>query len=54
MDMVTPCVIVDTGATDKRERCEFCNKLLPIDELHKCNTKPIKYLSDLVARKQQP
>lgn len=54
MDLVTPCVVVDSGATDKRERCEFCNKILPIDELHHCKTKPIKYLRDIVASKQQP
>lgn len=54
MDMVTPCVIVDSGYTDKRERCEFCNKPLPIDEVHHCRTKPIKYLRDIVASKQQP
>ena len=54
MDLVTPCVVVDSGSSDKRERCEFCNKLLPIDELHHCRTKPIKYLKDFVASKQQP
>jgi hypothetical protein len=54
MDVLTPCVIVDSGSSDQRDRCEYCNKILPIDELHHCKTKPIKYLKDFVASKQQP
>jgi hypothetical protein len=53
MDVLTPCVIIDSGSSDQRDRCEYCNKLLPIDELHHCKTKPIKYLKDFVASKQQ-
>lgn len=54
MDVLTPCVIIDSGSSDHRERCKFCNKPLPIDEIHKCPTKQIKYLSQYVASKQQP
>jgi hypothetical protein len=54
MDNTTPCVIVNSGSSDSRDRCEFCNRLLAIDEIHKCSIKQIKYLKEFIASKQQP